>query len=157
MTDEPINPVQPMKPSQGNLAESLPRVGERAPEPAVPVPQFRFVIPDSVRKEGDPKVVVLKELTEAEYDAAERVAPDKERQFVFECVKTSLVAYGNTWDAKRKVCPDLVQVNHGDAEAEILWGRWSLKVKFQIVEGWKRVNQTTQAEDQDFLASMSAI
>lgn len=161
MVSNPTNQTT-QQPSPGaSLADGLPNLHEGEQPKALPLEKFRYVFPESVRKTKapykDPKVLVLREVTEPEMEVAEKLGGLDNRKTVFEAVKLSMHAVGYKWDPKKQVCEDLRIVNHGDSEADILWGQWGLKIKFLCVEAFRSINQTTKEQDADFLGSMTPV
>jgi len=113
--------------------------------PSVPIEKYKFQIPAKVRKENDPHTVVIKELTESEIDTASKIGGDNQRKIVQEMVKASIVEV------------DEHEVNHAEAEADAYWSRWSQKVRYQLIAGWRKINQTSEEEDALFFESMERV
>ena len=139
---------QPKPPSPKSPVDDAPKLTPHGPEQAVtevPTEKFEFTFPESVRKPNDPKTVVIRELSEPEMSQAMKIGKDDNRKTGMEAVKMSLY----------KV--DGRVVDHGEFEADAYWGRWGQKVKFQLLEGWRRINQTSETEDAAFFASMKPV
>lgn len=141
--------------------QRLPKTDEYDGPTTDDIEKFSFIFPESVRKKNDPKVVVIKELSEKELNAAEKIGLAKSkgdktkqpRETLYASIKTSLVSVA--FDIDDEGYPaDLRPVNHSDNEDDVLWKKWSQKVKYQCIVAFKKVNQTSESEDADFLNSM---
>jgi hypothetical protein len=135
-------------PPAGSPVDAAPALTPHGPEQQaseVPTEKFQFTFPDSVRKANDPKVVVIRELSEPEMSQAAKIGGDDNRAVGMAAVKASLYSV------------DGRIVDHGEFEAEAYWGKWGQKVKFQLLAGWRRVNQTSESEDAAFFESMKPV
>jgi hypothetical protein len=109
-------------------------------------PKWKFTFPDSVRRTlSDPKSIVLRELNEDQMEQAARIGKGDNRRVGIESVKLSLY----------KVDDKLI--DHGADEASAYWDRWSAKIKFQTLDAWGKLHQTSKEEDKAFFDSMEAV
>lgn len=130
---------------------------EDAPESALPpisssgyVPEaaalFEFKIPEKTRrkKATDPKVVVLKELSQPEMIRARNIGA-KDNSGLDAAVVLALHSVdGNL-------------VNHADEEGLHLFSKWSAKVRVLVKLGYQKIHVTDDSEDEDFLSSMTPL
>lgn len=116
-------------------------------------PKWSFTIPVSARSkvEGrDPSTVTLRELTPDQIELASRLAMrgtdgTSRKKSTEEQVKMSL------WEVDGR------RVNHGEAEADAYWGKWSPKVRVLVTQGWARIHLSSDEEDAAFLGSMTPV
>jgi hypothetical protein len=109
-------------------------------------PRWKFKIPLSVRDkrspDRDPKMVVLRELTPGQMETASRLGKGSGRKSTEESIKLSL------WEVDGR------RVNHGDAEADFYFSKWSPKIRVLLYQAWERIHLTSDDEDDAFLSSM---
>lgn len=114
------------------------------------LPKWGFTIPKSARDpKRDPMKIVLRELTPDQMELAARLATGgggakpSRKQSLEANIKMAL------WEVDGR------RVNHGDAEDEAYWARWSPKVRTLIYQGYARIHLSTDEEDAAFLGSMT--
>lgn len=117
------------------------------PEPeAVSKPRHRtfvFQVPETARKEGDPRKITLRELTgDQQIDALRAAGGDRVRTGI-ELAKAALYAV------------DDAVVDHAAFGAEKYWAKWSPKVRSLLVQGYTHTHNSSDAEDAAFLGSMA--
>ncbi len=113
-------------------------------------PKFKCVIPKSARvKPEDPKEVVLIELTSGQEELASKLAGNVKDGLGIKLAAQLVILSLHSVDGRL--------VNHGDAEGEFYWGRWSSKVRRLIQMGFAKLHNTTDEEDAAFLASMTPV
>lgn len=111
------------------------------------LPKRKYTIPESARlkKDIDPKVVVVRELTTGEIDMAYQAGGGSNQKATEELAKFAIVSV------------DGRQVNAAEAEMDILWPKWSSKVRTLCKLAWKKLHMTDEAEDDAFFASEEAV
>lgn len=125
------NPILP----QQSIAEGSPA--------AKVVHKYIFRIPDSARDPArDPAYIELQELSSAAFLTAAKLAKGVRDQINTEAAKLSLYSV------------DGRPVDHGSAEADAYWAKWSAKVRTLVHIGFAKIHSTTDEEDKDFLDSM---
>lgn len=135
----------PVVPAPISPADTAPRLSDSGARSGVP--RYKFQIPKSARLHGDrdPTDITLRELTDDEMLQAEKLSRGSSQKFVGEAVKLALDEVNGH------------PVDHSKAEAEFFWARWSSKVRFLAILGWKKIHNTEDGEDRDFLQSMSSL
>lgn len=137
------DPEAPAAESQAPAASSLPLAHEYTRSEQVR--GAKFTVPARCRKPGDPKVVIIRELTPDEVLTTGRIAQGDRIRMGMEQIKLSLYMV----DGK--------VVDHSAFEGEIYWKRWSAKVRALMTEGYGIVNNSSDDEDADFLGSMELV
>lgn len=143
--------AQEAPPPQPSAVDQAPQLSGEVPK-GPPVRGFRFTIPDSVRKENDPYWVVLRELGADDYVTANKLAGGDDARVSQEVVKLSLHQYEDSSPKGRGRV-----INHGEAEGDLLWRRWSARCRTLLQRGWTKIHNTTDEEDKDFLDSMEPV
>jgi hypothetical protein len=130
---------------------------------------FTFTIPKSVRDmtpqpDGgprDPHKVTLRELTDEQQMMAAKVAGAGTDRAEFRAKLAGVSARMSLYSYVADVPPaggvDVIKViDHGSSEDEILWRRWSSKVRVLLQQAYGKIHTTSDEEDADFFGSMKA-
>lgn len=133
-------------PSMSNVATSPNSPASAAQALASTRPKYQFKIPESVRKwPTDPAVVVLREITLAEEQAANSMAGGFGYKMSVECLKHAIVSADGkaiTWDG---------------ADKEVFIEGLSPLTRDLMLRAYSRIHNTAEAVQEDFFASMQTV
>lgn len=110
-------------------------------------PVFAFMIPASARRETDPRVAWLRELSPGDMATIRAVAASSKGKLTTEFVAT----------AAALVSVDGRAVNHAESEGEAILGACSAKVRALLQLAFAKIHTTTDEEDEAFLSSMTPV
>lgn len=110
-------------------------------------PVFAFTIPNSARRETDPKVVRLRELSPGDMATIRAIAAGSKGKLTTEFVATSMAL----------AVVDGRAVNHAESEGEAILGACSAKVRALLQLAFAKIHTTTDEEDEAFLSSMTPV
>jgi len=134
---DPLDPV-----AEAQTLDLMSVARERANQP-----KYEFKVPHSCRvKDTDPRKLVMCELTAGQEELGAKLAKDGTgMRLASELAKLSV------YSVDGKV------VNHGEAGGEFYWAKWSAKVRRLVLQGYAKIHNTKDEEDDGFLESMTPV